>query len=243
MSLPDLVLLRDEPLFCCRCRTWMRLGHTTIGTNGALTHVGAEDDEGKADAACGPVEPVSEVATSDGRTLLITDHGEVVDVIEPKGQSFAVTDRDTAEWVLEKMADDDAELAAIEARKAALVANLDAQATRIRRSRESWERRYGAQIEQVARDSLRGKERTAVFDNGKVAFRKTQPRIVVGDHTAAARWLSEQDHLTDLHDEAVTYTPRVKTTPLKGHENELPPDLFTCEPAGESVSISTGIEN
>lgn len=104
---------------------------------------------------------------------------------------FEVQDEDGAEWVLERLSEIDATLAALEARKAAVVRQMEAIIKEARRRRDWWHVRFAGSLIDFARSTL-GKTQTRRFTHGTISFRKAKGRreILLPDEAAAfvERW-------------------------------------------------------
>lgn len=112
--------------------------------------------------------------------LIDSRTGEVLEYVgRPE---FHVTDDGSAEWVLERRGEIEADLAAILARREAILANLDRlereQAARLK----AWDWRFAGELEQFARGRLEGgRKRTWQCPFGSVAIRKTPARWTWAD--------------------------------------------------------------
>jgi hypothetical protein len=171
------------------------------------------------------------ITTTEGY-IMDADTGEVIRHIDAP---FAVVDRNSAEWVLQKMMDADAAVFAEEARLAAITRHIQVR-IKEQASRRDWLRaRFAVELEQYAGGQLAGRKvRTLVLDYGKIAFRKTTGSTTVLNMPAAVEWARQNAP------EAVKVAETVLVTPLKGR-GDLPLDIFTVTPPGEKCSIETGI--
>lgn len=124
-----------------------------------------------------------------GDLLVDIETGEVVGSADPQ---FRVRDRETAEWVLRKLADDEAELVALEARKKMLLANLDSMIADVRRHKDSLERRFSDELQAFAERELEGKKiRTLKTAYGRLAFKKVPARLVIEDEERVVAYFEQ----------------------------------------------------
>lgn len=162
----------------------------------------------------------------------------------PAGTIFVVSDRDTADWALARRAEVEARLLALEARKRALVDNLDRQIRAERRRLAWWDFRFWPGVVGVARSLLKGRSRTAAFDHGKVSFRACPARYEINDADEALAWARVYAPRAIKVKEWVTATDVVAArAELEAEAGERVPLAFLVEhEARESVSIKTGVE-
>jgi hypothetical protein len=153
-------------------------------------------------------------------------------------EAFHVTDMSSAEWVLQRMQETDAQILA---ETAILQARIEAQQKRIdvqKRRRDWLDRRFGSELEVFAAQELDGqKSRTLETGFGKLSFRKGVQKIAVREgrmETAIAVCLN-------LFPNAVKVTESLLVSELKGHESELPGDLFEIIPAADKFTVTTGV--
>lgn len=106
--------------------------------------------------------------------------------------AFHVTDRTSAEWVLEKISQNTSALKALEIRRAAVLENLDAQQREIERRADWMNHRFGAELREWATRQLSGQKRKSLqLDWGKIGFRQTHGSVKVFDMFAATAWLQQ----------------------------------------------------
>lgn len=158
------------------------------------------------------------------------DTGEILGLAEP----FQVHDVKSAEWVMQKMHEAEAQAKAYEAQAADILANL-CKLTKFHRSKAEWLKTcYGSQIEEVAKANLPKGKKTWSSLFGSVAFRTTKARLDIVNEDRAIAWalLHEPDSV------------KVTRTLLKGY---LPVEAYDTEktglvlvPEGESVTIKVG---
>jgi hypothetical protein len=170
------------------------------------------------------------ITTPEG--FVITEDGEIVRHIS---QPFAVVDRNSAEWVMERLMEADAAIYGDLARLAAVTEHIQSRIKEQSRRRDWLRARFASELEQYAAGQLCGqKARTLVLDHGKIAFRKTPGSTTVTDMTAAVEWAKQNAP------DALKITETVLVTPLKGRD-DLPEAIFTITPPGEKCTIETGI--
>jgi len=172
------------------------------------------------------------VTTPDG-WIVDADTGEI---IRHSCDAFAVTDRDSAEWVLEKMQEVDASIVADEIRLRVIAERIQSR-IKHQEQRRNWLRnRFAGELEEYAQSALTGqKARTLILDNGKISFRKTPGSTTVIDMAAAIVWAKSNAP------DALKVTETVLVTPLKGRD-DLPEAIFTVTPPSEKCTIETGIK-
>lgn len=152
--------------------------------------------------------PTAPIATEERRTEIDSD-GYIYDletgeVLGHSGEvaddGFRILSAEGADWVLEKMALQEAELARVESLRAALIANLDSMLVEPR-NRLAWlHRRFdGELIAQAQRDleAKGGRSKTAKYPHGKVALRKTPGSAEITDRDLAVEFVAEwaPDHV------------------------------------------------
>jgi hypothetical protein len=118
---------------------------------------------------------------------LVAPDGEIVGLAERPGE-FHVADQASAEWVLDKMAKHDAEIAALEMRLKALQQNLQRMQGQEIRGRSFLEYRFGGELIEFARRNLKGRCKTWTCAYGSVAFKKQPRGVEVLDEEAAIKW-------------------------------------------------------
>lgn len=179
-------------------------------------------------------EALNTTITEDGYVYDI-ETGEVLDIVAE--EHFRPTDRKGVEWVLEKMSVHDAEALAIQARIDALVENLRVQKNKHIKRREFLEYKYGADLQQFARETLEaagGKSKTATFDHGKVSFRSSKGTRRIADMDAAVNWAIEHGL-----ESAVKVVRSVNVSDLPNDADAEP--FIEASGPKETASISTGI--
>ncbi len=185
--------------------------------------------------------PAREIINIDG--YIVDDAGEVLGLASV-GDDFVPDTTEKVEWVLERMADEEALLLARKAVTAAALANLKAR-ERPHEARLAWlKRRYGMAIIDHARASLDGqKGRTIQFDHGKVSFRTTPGTNDIIDMKAAVEFV--ESVAPAMVRKEVTVTDVLKAAKafeeIFGDKPTLREVLASSGP-GESVTISTGIK-
>jgi phage host-nuclease inhibitor protein Gam len=152
--------------------------------------------------------PATTIATEDRLTAIDregyvfdADTGEVLghdtDLVD---DGFRVTSPEGADWVLEKLAYEEAQLARIEMLRAAQMAHLDSMMVEPR-NRLAWlHRRFdGELVAQAQRDleAQGGRSRTAKYPHGKVSLRKSPGSAEILDNHAAVSFVAEwaPDHV------------------------------------------------
>lgn len=174
------------------------------------------------------------IVTKDGY-LIDDETGEVVGHADSP-EAFRVTDLASAEWVLEKMQTTDADIAALESRKRAIVANIDAQ-VKAHQSRRQWlDARFLNDLRQFAAVALSGvKAKTVVTPFGKMSFRKVASRVVVTDTDAALAWAERE------MPGAVKVSKSILVSAIP-RGMDLPAFAFGLTETEERFSVDTGIK-
>ena len=184
-------------------------------------------------AFCDPIE-------LDGY-LVNPETGEVVGLVD---STFHVTDEKTAEWVMEKMQEEDAAALALTARLQAIQDNLSTLRKRHENRRSYLETKFADELTAFARTQLDGKIKSWTCPYGTVAFRSTPQGLKVSDEELALQFAKE------FHPQAVKVTERFLISKLdKVSKDYLAVDEkmrtdygFEVVPAGETVSIKTGLK-
>lgn len=172
-------------------------------------------------------------------TVVIEGHvydaqtGEYMHPAEKDG--FRIDDQATAEWFGEKIAEMDADIKALEMRKAALTANIDRQIADVQRHRDGMMFRYGAQLEAFAKANLPKGKRTWTCPFVSVAFRTVKASFRVRDESQALEWAKANCS------EAVKVKESFLTSNVSDAMKILAPDVFDAVPERETVSIETGV--
>lgn len=170
----------------------------------------------------------------DAETGEVVGHAEVmVDPREP--ETFRPFNLGYAEWVLDKMQSAEALIVADEMKLRAISDNIQRR-IRDQRARLEWlQRRFGADLEQLARRELDGaKTRTLILDHGKLSFRRSAGSIKVADPGQALEWAR-------VHaPEAIKVAESVLVTPLKGRA-DLPAGVFEVTGPEDRFTVETGI--
>ncbi len=169
---------------------------------------------------------------------LIDDQGEVLGLDRP----FAVNSDDTAEWLLRERMEAEAAVLAINQRRAGYMANLDSLAAPHKARLAYFARVLEPQLIEFARSKLDGKSKTAKFDHGQVAYRKTGLSITVTNPAGAVAFV--RSWRPDEVRESVDINS-IKVCMVDCEiERGIRPDISTfaqVKTEGESVTIKTGI--
>lgn len=181
-------------------------------------------------------EPAESKVIQHGDYLVDIETGEVLGMVGT--ERFCVHDRDSAEWVLRKLWDAEAEVAAIRARRKVLLDNLEAMEAEHQRRVEWLRWRFGPELEEWATDELEGKKvRSIKTPFGTLSFRRKPPRVVVTDEARAIASLEEAGY-TD----AVKVQRSVLVSMLPdGWVSLQRPDGFSVEAGSDGFSIKTGL--
>jgi hypothetical protein len=186
--------------------------------------------------------PPGHVLTLDGY-IVDSESGEVVGVFPAPGEvevpagatRFEVADQEGAEWVLKRLAEAESGLAAVEARRAALNANLDAMAAEHRARIKFLEWRFGPELGAWAARAAAPGKKSVTTAWGRVGFRRAGGRIVPRDPEAALAWAREHAP------EAVKVAESLLVSKLKGREESLPGELFEVTEVEDAFYYQTGV--
>jgi hypothetical protein len=120
--------------------------------------------------------------------LVNEETGEILGLAE-QDHGWQVDSPDKADWVLSLMAQEEAQLEALEMRKQALLHNLERMAKEHERRLDYLRYRFGGGLQSVARAELEGgKSRTLRLPHGSLAFRKVAGSSAIKDMDAAVAW-------------------------------------------------------
>lgn len=170
-----------------------------------------------------------EIIIQDGYKIN-SEMGEVLGLAEP----FQVTDVKSAEWVMQKMHEAEAQAKAYEAQAADIIANL-CKLTKFHRSKAEWLKTcYGSQIEEVAKANLPKGKKTWSSLFGSVAFRTTAPRFEIIDEQGAIAWAKA------CCPEAVKVKESLLVSKIPYDDVLIPENYIAYVPEGESVTIKVG---
>lgn len=170
--------------------------------------------------------------------------GEIVGEEKPE---FRVTDEASAEWVLEKILNAEADAAREQIKLNAVKERLEANIKASKARAEFFTTKYANDLEDFARTQLEGaKTRTLKLTWGSLSFRTTKGGLRVADPEKALAWakdnapeavkVSESFLISQVPDE--TKAMIMSATP---HDQEA--RGFTLVPDSESFSIKTGVNS
>ena len=183
----------------------------------------------------GAVKSAAQVIVIHNGFLVDADTGEVLGLASTP-ERFDVTDLASAEWVLKKMSECDAEELGIEARIKSVTENLASDLRQAKGRREYLMGRFGEGLKAFARaDQYDRKTRTTSMAFGKLSFRTMPESIEIVDMALAVEWAKANAP------DAVKTVESILKTPLKDIPN-LPEDAFTLIPAGEVFKVETGVK-
>jgi hypothetical protein len=183
----------------------------------------------------------------DPETGELYDPADIPDEVRHAYRPIEIINRDQAEDALQYRARIESGIVALQLRLQSVTEGIGAQITQERRRLAYWDFKHESGLIGFARRMLRGKEKTARFDNGKVAFRATPAHSEVIDNEAGVAWMRKWNpaKVKVQHREWVTATDVKEVRKMVEAETEAPvylPFLVTGEP-GESITIDTGIVN
>ncbi len=164
--------------------------------------------------------------------------GEVLSM--PGKDEFHVTDDKSAEWVLQKMMDAEAEIAKQDAKLKAVKDNLETLKRQYANQRGYLEYRFGEELKMHAKANLQRVKKTWTCLYGKVAFRATKERLKVADELRAVAFLEKEDTNAVKVKKSVLISNICGATKKAILEQPLETG-FEIVPAGESITIKTGL--
>lgn len=171
------------------------------------------------------------------------DTGEVVGLAEP----FQVTDEDSANWVLEKLLNAEADIARERMKLRAVEERAQANIKRHERRVEWLKARFGPELEAYAAQALEGKKsRTLSLLFGKLAFRKKAGGLRLADEALALEWAKKHcpDAVKVTEAFRISAIPAEEATRLTGLDQEvLDVTGLRYEGPSETFSISTGVNS
>lgn len=168
-----------------------------------------------------------------------TATGEVLHVDRP---GFHVDSVPALEWLMERLSEQDAQIAALNARKAAVCENLDIQIKQIENKRKGLLYKYENELVEVARQNLPEGKRTFICPFGQVKFTKVAARLKVADPEKAL-------HLAKTlgWENAIKRTEEFQISKLDAEQKQFAEaniegmEGFEMTPATESFKVETGI--
>jgi len=108
---------------------------------------------------------------------------------------FTVTDESSANWVLRKLAECDAEESVIKQMVDEEIERIKKRAEKllspIQRKRQFFETVFTPQLEEFAKSRVTDKRRSVNLLHGKVGFRKGQEKLIIDDEQKAIEWAEE----------------------------------------------------
>lgn len=157
---------------------------------------------------------------------------------------FRVDSEESADWVLQRRAEVEAEVAKVDAQIRAVTANLRAKRAAALRRLSYWEYRFGPSLVEFARSRLTGRARTWQGTWGRVSFRKTPGSNAIIDDAAAVEfvrtWLPGRVRVVESVGLKDVFACRAAAAGATGEDVPLP--FVVSSPPGEAVDIRTGIE-
>ena len=199
-----------------------------------------------------PPESARETAVDEEGYVYDVATGEVLDIVgAPEtgrpAEVFEVRSREAVEWVLKKRIEAEAEMRAIESRRAAINANLDAQLVGPRNRLKFLALRFDAELIAQARAELAaagGKGKTAKYDHGQISFRATPGRSEVTDQAGAVAfveaWEPDRIVIKKSVDVKAVQAAIAEAARATGEDPEVASFYATTGPR-ESANIKTGV--
>lgn len=117
--------------------------------------------------------------------IIDEENGEILEV---KNQ-FAVVDEASANWVLEKMLDEQLEIEKLQSKLAAVTEQLKKQISQHQRRLDGLHFRFDAELSAFAKAQIEGgKRKSLTLDFGTLSFRKVKGGLKVKDPEFALLW-------------------------------------------------------
>lgn len=179
----------------------------------------------------------------DGMTLVERETGEMAEIIRPlvEGEPFRVTNADSADWVLEKMAQVAAEIEADKMQLAAVAERIGKRMAQKQQRLEGLHQHFDIELREfAAAEMLRagGKRKSVSLTWATLSLRNVAGgaiSVIDGKKDDALAWAK-----ANVPD-AVKISESVVVTPLKPFAADLPDDLFTVSEPREAFDIKFGI--
>jgi hypothetical protein len=168
------------------------------------------------------------------------DTGECLELVHQPKPEFHVTDRPSAEWVLERMQRHEAILASVELRRKALNENLDREAKREQNALTFLDKRFRAELQEFATAEI-GKQKDKTYLTAFGALSLTDydgGAITILNEAGAFVWAKKA--IPEAVSEKTVEKLALNT--LKKSKIELPADLFEVAPPWTKFEINTGIQ-
>lgn len=186
-----------------------------------------------------PITDDATFVTEDGYIVRESD-GEVLGLAGAP-ETFRVDNPDAADWVLSKIAEEEAEVLALTARLEALHANLN-RMRKVHANRVNFLRwKFAPELEAFARSQLTGKSRTLTLPHGSIAIRRVPESFKVGDLDKTIAYVEGIDPSLVRVTKAVTTKEAKQAAEFIGESLEDVPGLVRT-PEHETVTVRTGIE-
>lgn len=174
------------------------------------------------------------MTTLEDRGLVYTVDEETGEIVGCERGGFRVESRDALAWVIERIAEVDAELVALTKREQAILENIRRMRSQAENRKNSLLARFSPEMEAFVREDLEGKrERSIRTPFGVAGYRKTPGSRKVADMNAATVW-------------ALVNAPDAVLTEQRVLVGKLPdvelPDCFICTPPEERFYINTEVK-
>ncbi len=160
---------------------------------------------------------------------------------------YEIDSQDAADWALMVRTNIEADVIALQERRRALIANIDALIAERRRRLSWWAWRFEPSLIAFARPLLKGKSRTVNFVWGKVAFRKTKGTTAIIDNATAIEYVETFAPKLVKVVKSVNVTSVLEAAKVAEDATGEPQDaqlsaFLARSGESESVTVSTGLE-
>lgn len=150
---------------------------------------------------------------------------------------FKVNSKATAEWLLKKLLDYDAELEAVKLKRKAINDNLDYKKESLESARAKLLERFEHQLQDYATEVLKdGKKKSVILDYGKIGFRENPGSLVIKDEEAAKQWLVTHNCMDAIKVKSSILVSKIPDDLL------LPVEAFEKIPPYTKFYIDTGVK-
>lgn len=168
--------------------------------------------------------------------------GEVVEYVGVQ-EGFEVNSNESFEWVMEKIQSEQSDIAALNARKAALVANIDKMIRNHQQRENSLIFRFENELVHYAKENLPKGKKTFTCPYGSVSFRASAEKLEVTNDELALSWA--KDHCPEAikvtEKFLISQVPQQIKSEMMADETRSFMHGFMVKRASETHKIDTGI--
>lgn len=167
--------------------------------------------------------------------------GEVLEFNAPP--EFQVNDVEAFEWVMQKWQHEESEIVALEARKQAIIDNIDAMVRTHKQKVQSLKFRFENELAEFARNNMPKSKKTFTTPYGSVAFRSTPEKLEATNEELALAWAKQhcEQAVKVTEKFLISMVPDSTKSKLMANETDAILNGFQIKPAGETFTVKTGI--